>query len=127
MFYFPRMTKRRERSLNTETFGMIPRNYRGRPYRSRGGRGGRGGRGRGAGPSQHNRRVQATNRAWVDYEFDFEAAGLRNRAAGNKQGGIYILIVFKFISAGLESKDFHRLCQPYGQKTAKSLSALKIG
>eukprot|EP00794_Sanderia_malayensis_P019258 gene19258-21186_t len=78
-------SKRKERSLNAETFGIVPRNYRGRPYRGRGGRGGY--RGRGYTRGSRGRRPQGgENRAWVDYEFDFEAAGLRKGSSTNKHG-----------------------------------------
>ncbi len=70
--------------MNVETFGLIPRHYRGRPYRGRG----RGGRGRGYGRGHRGRRGQGESRAWVDYEFDFEAAGLRQGYTGRKNGGI---------------------------------------
>lgn len=90
------MTKRKERSMNVETFGMVPWNYRGRgrPYRGRGGRGQHRGRGYGHGQNHNSRRGGGRggeNRAWVDYEFDFEAAGIRRGVQGNKQGGMWFI------------------------------------
>ncbi|XP_078687858.1 protein LSM14 homolog B-B-like isoform X3 [Branchiostoma floridae x Branchiostoma belcheri] len=85
---YSRMSWQEERSLNHETFGVTSRNYR-RGYRSRGGyrggwrgrgrgRGGGGGGGggnRGGGRSYGNR--NRNSQGWVDYEFDYEAAGIK--------------------------------------------------
>ncbi|XP_078609390.1 protein LSM14 homolog B-like isoform X7 [Branchiostoma floridae x Branchiostoma japonicum] len=83
---YSRMSWQEERSLNHETFGVTSRNYR-RGYRSRGGyRGGwRGrGRGRGGGGGGGNRggsrsygNRNRNSQGWVDYEFDYEAAGIK--------------------------------------------------
>jgi len=74
------MTRRQEQALNAETFGNSASHFR-PGYRGRGrGRGrwrgqGRGGFYRGRG----NYRGNNSNRRWVDYEFDYEAAGIKNR------------------------------------------------
>jgi protein LSM14 len=78
------MTRRQEQALNTETFGSSAAHYR-PAYRGRGrGRGRwRGGRGfhRGRGNFRGN-----SNRRWVDYEFDYEAAGItKNKQHQPKQ------------------------------------------
>ncbi|XP_065064681.1 protein LSM14 homolog B-like [Rhopilema esculentum] len=78
-------SKRKERALNVQTFGFVPHNYRGRPYRGRGGRGSRG-RGYGRG-GQSGRTGRGGNRTWVDYDFDFEAAGIRQGNSSSKSGG----------------------------------------
>lgn len=76
------MTRRQERSLNVETFGSSASYYRRGGYRGRGGNRGRGGRGRGRGGYRGRgsyNRSGGSNRGWVDYEFDYKAAGIESR------------------------------------------------
>jgi len=76
------ITRRQERALNVETFGSTAGYYRHRGgYRGRGqGRGrGRGGRGRGNNRGRGNYHRGNSNRSWVDYEFDYEAAGIKSQ------------------------------------------------
>lgn len=76
------ITRRQERALNVETFGSTAGYYRHRGgYRGRGGQGR--GRGRGRGRGNHRGRGNFhrgnSNRSWVDYEFDYEAAGIKSQ------------------------------------------------
>ena len=99
---FFRFSRRKERALNVETFGVMSRNYRGRPYRGRGGRGRGRGRGFGRGGQQSRRGGRGGNRTWVDYEFDFEAAGIRQGGKSNKSGGkipAWIPFLWSFFSS----------------------------
>lgn len=67
--------------MNIETFGSTAGYYRRGGYRGRGGNRGRGrGRGRGnfRGRGGYNR-GNGSNRSWVDYDFDYEAAGIKSR------------------------------------------------
>lgn len=75
------MTRRQEQALNTETFGSSATHYR-PPYRGRGrGRGRwRGGRGFHRGRGNFRGNQGNNNRRWVDYEFDYEAAGIKNKS-----------------------------------------------
>ena len=75
------ISRRQERALNIETFGSTAGYYRRGGYRGRGGNRGRGrGRGRGnfRGRGSYNR-GNSSNRNWVDYDFDYEAAGIKSR------------------------------------------------
>lgn len=76
----PVMTRRQEKTLNCETFGRGAANFRPGYFRGRGRGRGRGGRGRGRGRGNYRGGYRNnSNRNWVDYEFDYEAAGIRNR------------------------------------------------
>lgn len=84
----PNISRRQERALNIETFGSNAGYYRRGGYRGRGGSRGRGrGRGRGGagGGISSNRgrgsysRGNSSSRSWVDYDFDYEAAGIKSR------------------------------------------------
>ena len=81
----PTLTRRQERSLNVDTFGPVANSYRSGFYRRGRGRG-RGqfrgqGRGRGYSRGRGGFRGGQNSRTWVDYDFDYEAAGIRNRNA----------------------------------------------
>jgi len=72
------MTRRQEQALNAETFGSSAAHYR-PGYRGRGrGRGRWRGQGRGFYRGRGNFRG-SSNRRWVDYEFDYEAAGIKSK------------------------------------------------
>lgn len=72
------MTRRQEQALNAETFGSSAAHYR-PGYRGRGrGRGRWRGQGRGFYRGRGNFRGNS-NRRWVDYEFDYEAAGIKSK------------------------------------------------
>ena len=74
------MTRRQERALNIETFGSQAGYYRRGGYRGRGGNRGRGrGRGRGGNYRGRGNYRGNSNRNWVDYDFDYEAAGIKSR------------------------------------------------
>ena len=92
IFLFLRLSRRKERALNVETFGVSTRNFRGRPYRGRGGRGSRG-RGYGRGGQNARRGGRGGNRTWVDYEFDYEAAGIRQGGKSYRSGGMHEVVL----------------------------------